>query len=80
MIFITPELMPEVKKSMQEKGIPTKLAIENKVNEIQALIVENELNIEMKKCWHQQTEFRERIFKNTMLNKNDIKGFSRKSR
>lgn len=36
MLFITPELMPAVKKSMKEKGIPTKLAIESKTNELHA--------------------------------------------
>jgi hypothetical protein len=49
MLFITPKFMPEVKKSMQEKGISAKIAIENKVDVLQALIVENELNMEMKK-------------------------------
>ena len=49
MLFIAPELMPEVKKSMEEKGIPTKLAIENKIDGLQSLVVENELNMEMKK-------------------------------
>jgi hypothetical protein len=72
MLFITPKFMPEVKKSMQEKGIPAKIAIENKVDVLQALIVENELNMEMKKCWHQQSEFRELMFKQLALHMNDI--------
>jgi hypothetical protein len=34
---------------MEEKGIPTKLVIENKIVVLQALIVSNELNMGMKK-------------------------------
>ena len=56
MLFITPKLMPEVKKSMEEKGIPTKLAIENKTNELHAMEVENDLDMKMKKCWYQVTK------------------------
>jgi hypothetical protein len=57
---------------MEEKGIPTKLAIENKIDGLQSLVVENELNIEMKKCWYQLIEFRELMFKQLTLHKNDI--------
>jgi phosphoribosylcarboxyaminoimidazole (NCAIR) mutase len=46
MLFITPELMHEVRKSMEEKDIPTKLAIEGKSNELHAMVVENDLNME----------------------------------
>lgn len=37
MLFITPKLMTTVKKSMEEKGIPTKLAIETDTNELHAM-------------------------------------------
>ena len=72
MLFITPELMPAVKKSMKEKGIPTKLAIESKTNELHAMVVENDLDMEMKKCWYQQTEFKELMFRQLTLHKSDI--------
>jgi hypothetical protein len=49
MLFITRELMPAVKKSMKEKGIPTKLAIKSKTNELHAMVVENDLDMEIKK-------------------------------
>jgi hypothetical protein len=44
---------------MEEKGVPSKLAVENKIVGLQALIVNNELNMGMKKCWYQLIEFRE---------------------
>ena len=57
---------------MKEKGIPTKLAIESKTNELHAMVVENDLDMEMKKCWYQQTEFKELMFRQLTLHKSDI--------
>jgi hypothetical protein len=42
MLFITPELMPEVKQSMKEKGMPMELAKESKVDVLEMLVKEDE--------------------------------------
>jgi hypothetical protein len=44
MLHITPDLMLEVKKSMEEKGISTELLKGNKVDVFQMIIKEDELS------------------------------------
>jgi hypothetical protein len=36
------------------------------------MVVENDLDMEMKKCWYQQTEFKELMFRQLTLYKSDI--------
>jgi hypothetical protein len=57
---------------VKEKGIPTNIAIESKTNELHAMVVENDLDMEMKKCWYQQTKFKELMFRQLTLHKSDI--------
>jgi hypothetical protein len=58
MLFITPEIMPAVKRSMEDKGILTKLAIESETNELHAMVVENDIEFEIKTCWYQKMSFK----------------------
>ena len=76
MFVIPPEIMPEVKRSMKEKGIPAELAIENKVDVLQTLIEEDKFTMEITKCRHQQLEFRKHLTKHLELNRKGIQDLS----
>ena len=43
MLFITRELMPEVTKSMKEKGMVAELLKDNKVDVLEVLVAEDEI-------------------------------------
>ena len=66
---ITPDLMPEVRKTMNEKGIPSELVKENKVDLLQVLTEEDETRKVFPELKHRQVKSHNNLHKHLQKHK-----------
>ena len=62
-LHITPDLMPEVHKTMKEKGIPSKLVRENNVDLLQIFTEEDETRKAFQQLKHEQAKSHNNVHK-----------------
>ena len=73
MIHIPQDLISEVKKYIEEKGIASEVVKENKVDILQTYAIEDDLNLVMEKFKYQQNQFREKNYKRLMTQEKNIR-------